>query len=95
MRMSLERATFLVGFCIAALLLWQAINLDAGSIIGPGPGLFPMLATGFCCAVAALLSLFPQLARGALDNEREAQASLDPAERRNRHSLTAPESDET
>ena len=29
MRMTLERWTFLSGFCIAALLLWQAVNLDA------------------------------------------------------------------
>ena len=41
-----------------------------------------MLTTGFCCAVAALLFVFPQLARSAADTEREADPSLDPAERR-------------
>ena len=82
MRMSLERATFLSGFGIAALLLWQAIGLDAWSIIGPGPGLFPMLTTGFCCAVAALLFCFPRLARSPSDTEREAEPPLEPAERR-------------
>src|SRR6185436_16004982 len=80
--MSLERSPFLTGFCVAALLLWQAVNLDAWSIIGPGPGLFPMLTTAFCCAVAGLLFLFPQLARSVTDSEREPEPALDPAERR-------------
>jgi hypothetical protein len=82
MRISLERATFLAGFGIAALLLWQATSLDAWSIIGPGPGLFPMLTTGFCCAAAALLFCFPRLARSPSDTEREAEPPLAPAERR-------------
>ena len=69
--MSLERATFLSGFGIAALLLWQTIALDAWSIIGPGPGLFPMLTTGFCCVIAALLFSFPRLARSPIHTERE------------------------
>jgi putative tricarboxylic transport membrane protein len=80
--MSLERSTFLIGFCVAALLLWQAISLDAWSVIGPGPGLFPMLTTGFCCVVAALLFCFPRLARSPLDTEREREPPLAPGERR-------------
>src|SRR5262245_41106075 len=80
MRMSLERWTFLAGCGIAALLLWQAINLDAWSIIGPGPGLFPMLTTAFCLAIAGLLFLFPQLARSATDADREPEPPLEAAE---------------
>src|SRR6185436_17245747 len=80
--MSLERSTFLIGFCVAALLLWQAVSLDAWSIIGPGPGLFPMLTTGFSCVVAALLFCFPRLARSPLDTEREREPPLAPGERR-------------
>ena len=82
MRLSPERLTFLVCFLLSGLFLWQAIGLDAWSIIGPGPGLFPMATTGFCAVVAGLLFAFPSLARSATDSEPEPDPPLDPAERR-------------
>lgn len=82
MRLSLERLTFLIGFGFALILLWQASGLDTWSIIGPGPGLFPMLTTAFCCIVAGLLFLFPRLAQSHTDTTREPDAPLGPAGRR-------------
>ncbi len=82
MRLSLERLTFLAGFCLSLLFLWQAMGLDVWSIIGPGPGLFPLVTTAFCAAVAGLLFLFPTLARSHTDSEREPEQPMEPAERR-------------
>lgn len=82
MHLSLERLTFLIGFGFALILLWQATGLDTWSIIGPGPGLFPMLTTAFCCVVAGVLFLFPGLAQSHSDTKREPDAPLAPAERR-------------
>jgi Tripartite tricarboxylate transporter TctB family len=82
MRFSLERLTFLIGFSFALLLLWQATGLDTWSVIGPGPGLFPVLTTAFCCIVAGLLFLFPSLARTHVDTERASEPPLELAERR-------------
>ena len=82
MRLSVERVTFLTGFCCSLLFLWQSAGLDTWSIIGPGPGLFPLLTTAFCCVVAGLLFLFPGLARNHTDTERAADPPLEPAERR-------------
>lgn len=82
MRLSLERLTFLIGFGFALLLLWQAAGLDTWSVIGPGPGLFPMLTTAFCCVVAGLLFVFPWLARSHIETERVPDPPLEPAEQR-------------
>ena len=82
MRLSPERLTFLIGFGFALLLLWQATGLDTWSIIGPGPGLFPMLTTAFCCVVAGVLFLFPGLAQSHADTNGEPDTPLDPAQRR-------------
>jgi hypothetical protein len=79
---SLERLTFLIGFGFALLLLWQAAGLDTWSVIGLGPGLFPMLTTAFCCIVAGLLFILPSLARSHVDAELAPEPPLEPAERR-------------
>ena len=82
MRLSLERLTFLIGFGFALLLLWQAAGLDPWSVIGPGPGLFPVLTTAFCCIVAGLLFMFPSLARSHVEPDRAPESPMEPAERR-------------
>src|SRR5215475_10232598 len=82
MRLSLEQLTFLIGFCFALLLLWQATGLDTWSIIGPGPGLFPMLTTAICRIVAVILFLFPRLAQIQTDACHVSAPPLEPAERR-------------
>jgi Tripartite tricarboxylate transporter TctB family len=82
MRLSLERLTYLVGFGFSLILFWQATGLDTWSVIGPGPGLFPMLTTSFCCIVAGILFLFPRLAQSPTDTARGPDAPLEPAERR-------------
>jgi hypothetical protein len=82
MRLSFERLTFLIGFGFASILLWQATGLDTWSIIGPGPGLFPILTTAFSCIVAGALFLFPSLAQSHTDTKQEPEPPLEPAERR-------------
>jgi len=82
MRLSLERLTFLIGFVLALFLLWQAASLDTWSVIGPGPGLFPILTTAFCCVVAGVLFMFPSLARSHVEPDRAPESPMEPAERR-------------
>jgi len=82
MRLSLERLTFLIGFGLALFLLWQAARLDTWSVIGPGPGLFPILTTAFCCVVAGVLFMFPSLARSHVEPDRAPESPMEPAERR-------------
>lgn len=80
--LSIERVTFLAGLIIASLLFWQSVDLDAWSILGPGPGLFPQITTGACVVVAALLVLFPGLAKSATDREGEPDEPMGAEERR-------------
>jgi hypothetical protein len=79
--LSIERLTFLAALVVAGLLLWQSLDLDAWSILGPGPGLFPQLTTGFCCVVAGLLAAFPRLARSSADRDSEPDPALTADER--------------
>lgn len=82
MKLSVERATFLVGLGIALALLWQASQLDAWSILGPGPGLFAQVTTVFTAGIAALLVVFPRLAQGPDRPAAESEEKSAPAERR-------------
>lgn len=84
MRISTERIVFLAGLGVALLFFWQSVGLDAWSILGPGPGLFPRVITGFSSVVAALLVAFPGLAKNtaAATSETEAEPEPGPEERR-------------
>ena len=77
-----ERLPYLAGFALSLLLVWQAQGLDSWSILGPGPGLFPQLTTAFCAAIAALLMLFPGLARTPAKSAEDGEAEFGPTERR-------------
>ena len=54
-----ERLLGLGAMLVAGALFWQANDLPFTDFMGPGPGLFPQVVTGFTCAMAALLVLFP------------------------------------
>jgi Tripartite tricarboxylate transporter TctB family len=59
MRLTQERTAYAAGLGIALILLAQAMQLDAWSILGPGPGLFAQGATAFTAGVALLLLVSP------------------------------------
>lgn len=81
-----ERIAFAGCLVVALLALWQADELDMWTIVGPGPGLFPSIAAGFCALFAAVLVLFPALGddrkTAAVEEESEPEASLTAHERR-------------
>ena len=72
----------MAGFTLALLFFWQAHGLESWSVLGPGPGLFPQLATGFCVTIAGLLVLFPGLAKAPSKAEGEIEPEPGPSERR-------------
>ncbi|TCR62539.1 tripartite tricarboxylate transporter TctB family protein [Bosea sp. BK604] len=81
LRMSLDRVTFLVALILGLAFFWQARTLDMWDLFGPGPGLFPMLTTAFCCVLAAILFAFPGLATE--EAKAEPEQELGPTEKRN------------
>lgn len=77
---SAPRIAFLACLIAALLYLQQALDLDMWTVVGPGPGLFPAIATSFCCVLAALLLLFPRLGDDtATAATREEVEEEDPA----------------
>jgi hypothetical protein len=74
-----DRLPYLGAAVLAALLLTHALDLEWESAFGPGPGVFPQIATGMALALALLLLLVPAFSREA---PREAEEPLGPAERR-------------
>ncbi len=80
MRISGERALFLVGLAISLVLIHEALALDAWSILGPGPGLFAQAVTLFTAAIAAALAAFPRLA--ADGKKAEAEPEMGAVEKR-------------
>ncbi len=82
MRLSQERMTYLICFIVAIILYWQARKLTSWGLLGPGPGLFPQLTTGFCSIVAATLAIFPALGKRPGGKEKEEEPPLGPKEKR-------------
>ena len=41
-----ERIAFIGCLVAAALFLWQAVDLEMWTVVGPGPGLFPAITAG-------------------------------------------------
>jgi hypothetical protein len=57
-----ERVPFLAAAVIALLMFSQALRLEDFGPFGPGPGIFPQIATVFASVLAVILLLFPALA---------------------------------
>ncbi|MBL8702015.1 MAG: tripartite tricarboxylate transporter TctB family protein [Alphaproteobacteria bacterium] len=77
-----ERLPYVAASVIALLLFWQASSLEAWTFLGPGPGLFPQLTTGFCAIVALLIACFPGTRAPAAPAEEEPDAAAGSAEQR-------------
>lgn len=75
-----DRLPYLGATLLAALLLHAALQLEWESAFGPGPGVFPQIATGVTLALAVALLLVPAFSREATDGE--AEPPLAPDERR-------------
>jgi hypothetical protein len=84
--LSHERIAFTGCLAAALLFLWQAVDLEMWTIVGPGPGLFPSIAAGICAVLAGLLALFPALGddsrTSVVESEPEPQTPMDSGERR-------------
>jgi hypothetical protein len=77
-----DRLPYAAAAIIAALFLWQAMRLEDFSPFGPGPGIFPQIATGLATAIAVLLLLIPVLSREGDAKPGDKEEALAPEERR-------------
>jgi hypothetical protein len=74
-----DRLPYLGAVVLAALCLLRALDLEWESAFGPGPGVFPRIATGLALFLALALLLVPALSR---DTGGETEAPLAADERR-------------
>jgi len=74
-----DRLPYLGAALLAALFFSRALELEWESAFGPGPGVFPRIATGVALGLAVTLLLVPALSR---ETAGEAEEPLAPAERR-------------
>lgn len=65
---------------LSAVAAWASWQLDVWSFIGPGPGLFPMLISVVCVALATIVLLAPS--PRATEGDAADEGPLDPPERR-------------
>jgi len=76
-----DRLPFLGATVLAAVFLSQAFRLEDYSPFGPGPGIFPQIATVFATALALLLLLVPFLSHDS-DQPPAPPEEIGPEEQR-------------